>query len=160
MRDVLLRHPKTTIIWAHTGLGRIVKPVQPTAGAAPGDRSLTHLDIMERLLENPALSHVYLDISWDEVAKYAVASPESIQRTAAFINRHPDRILFGTDNVAPKDQATQLRVFDLWKPVFDMLTPEASHAVRIDNYNRLFDRARIRVRAWEKANVTTAKAAQ
>ena len=160
MRDVLLRHPKTTIIWAHTGLGRIVKPMQPTAGAEPGERSLSHLDIMERLLENPALSHVYLDISWDEVAKYAVASPESIQRTAAFINRHPDRILFGTDNVAPKDQATQLRVFDMWKPVFDLLTPEASRAVRIDNYNRLFDRARIRVRAWEKANVTTAKAAQ
>ncbi len=160
MRDLLLRHPRTTIIWAHTGLGRIVKPVPTSAGAEYGGHSLTHLDIMEHLLENPALRHVYLDISWDEVAKYAVASPESIARTAAFINAHPDRILFGTDNVAPKDQATQLRVFDMWKPVFDLLTPEASYAVRIGNYNRLFDKARLDVRKWEKANVATVKASK
>lgn len=157
MRDLLLRHPKTTIIWAHTGLGRVVKPVPASAGGELGGRSLAHLDVMEKLLDNPALRHVYLDISWDEVAKYAVASPESIQRTADFINRHPDRILFGTDNVAPKDQSTQLRVFDLWKPVFDRLTPAASHAVRIGNYNRLFDKARVDVRAWERANSATAQ---
>lgn len=158
MRDLMLRHPKTTIIWAHTGLGRVVRPSLLGAGDAPEGRSLTHLDIMERLLDNPAMSHVYLDISWDEVAKYAVASPESIKRMAAFINRHPDRILFGTDNVAPKDQATQLRVFDLWKPVFDLVTPEASQAVRIGNYNRLFDKARVDVRSWERTNLQTAKA--
>jgi hypothetical protein len=157
MRDLMLRHPKTTIIWAHTGLGRVVKPVPASAGAEYGGHSLTHLDVMDRLLSNPAMSHVYLDISWDEVAKYAVASPESIKRMAAFINRHPDRILFGTDNVAPKDQATQLRVFEMWKPVFDLLTPEASQAVRIGNYNRLFDKARIDVRAWEKANLAAEK---
>ena len=36
MKDLLRRHPKTTIIWAHTGLGRVVQPVQarPTAEAA------------------------------------------------------------------------------------------------------------------------------
>ena len=28
MKDLLARHPKTSIIWAHTGLGRIVHPVQ------------------------------------------------------------------------------------------------------------------------------------
>jgi predicted TIM-barrel fold metal-dependent hydrolase len=158
MRDLLLRHPKTTIIWAHTGLGRVVQPVPASASAEFGGRSLTHLDVMEKLLDNPAMAHVYVDISWDEVAKYAIASPDSIQRTADFINRHPDRILFGTDNVAPKDQATQLRVFDMWKPVFDKLTPQASYAVRIGNYNRLFDKARVDVRAWEKANLTSAKA--
>ena len=157
MRDLLKRHPKTTIIWAHTGLGRVVRPAQLTGGGSLGERSLTHLDIMERLLDNPELSHVYLDISWDEVAKYAVASPEAIEKTAAIINRHPDRFLFGTDNVAPRDQASDLKVFAMWKPVFDRLTPEDSQAVRIGNYVRLFDTARIRVRAWEKANVTTVK---
>jgi len=161
MRDLLRRHPKTTIIWAHTGLGRIVAPVQTTPSGVPvAERSLTHLDIMDKLLDDPTLAHVYLDISWDEVAKYAVSSPATIARTAAFINRHPDRILFGTDNVAPKDLATQLRVFDMWKPVFEKLTPEASRAVRIENYNRLFDKARVQVRAWEKANVVTASTAK
>ena len=153
MRDLLLRHSKTTIIWAHTGLGRVVKPVPASAGAEYGGHSLTHLDVMDSLLDNPAMAHVYLDISWDEVAKYAVASPESIKRMAAFINRHPDRILFGTDNVAPKDQATQVRVYDMWKPVFSLLTPAARQAVTIGNYERLFDKARVDVRAWEKANL-------
>ena len=45
----------------------------------------------------------------------------------------------------------------MWKPVFDRLTPEAGQAVRIGNYVRLFDAARVRVRAWEKANVVPMK---
>ena len=34
MKALLKRHPKTTIIWAHVGLGRIVHPVQVSAEAA------------------------------------------------------------------------------------------------------------------------------
>jgi hypothetical protein len=68
-------------------------------------------------------------------------------------NSHPDRFLFGTDNVAPADQATQLRVYHLWDPVWAQLTPEASLKIRKGNYERIFDAARTRVRAWEKANV-------
>ena len=34
MKALLKRHPKTTIIWAHTGLGRVVRPVQVSAEAA------------------------------------------------------------------------------------------------------------------------------
>jgi hypothetical protein len=68
-------------------------------------------------------------------------------------NKHPDRFLFGTDNVAPPDQATQLRVFNLWDPIWALLTPEASLAIRKGTYERLFDAARLKVRAWEKANV-------
>ena len=37
MKDLLRRHPKTTMIWAHTGLGRVVHPVQEQA--APRRRS-------------------------------------------------------------------------------------------------------------------------
>ncbi len=38
--------------------------------------------------------------------------------TAALLDKYPDRFLFGTDNVAPADQATQLRVYDLWAPIW------------------------------------------
>ena len=31
LRDLFLRHPKTTIIWAHIGLGRVVRPVKDQA---------------------------------------------------------------------------------------------------------------------------------
>jgi predicted TIM-barrel fold metal-dependent hydrolase len=157
MRDLLLRHPNTTIIWAHTGLGRVIKPVPTSASPEMGAHTLTHFETMSRLLDHPGLRHVYLDISWDEVAKYAVASPDSIARTAAFFSAHPDRILFGTDNVAPKDQATQIRVYDMWKPVFDRLTPETRKAITTGNYERLFDKARLDVRAWEKAHLAPAK---
>jgi predicted TIM-barrel fold metal-dependent hydrolase len=141
LRDVFKRHPRTTIIWAHCGLGRIVHPVKDQVG------------IIEKLLTNPDMSHVYIDLSWDEVAKYIVSTPESIDRVAELINRHPDRFLFGTDEVAPSDQPKYLKVYDLYAPLFAKLTPEASEKLRKGNYERLFDEARRKVRAWEKANV-------
>jgi hypothetical protein len=152
---LLKRHPRTTIIWAHTGLGRVVAPVQPQATAGESGRSATHLQIVESLLDDPQLSHLYFDISWDEVAKYATSSPETRRATAGLIERHPDRFLFGTDNVAPADQAAQLRVFHLWDGIFSQLSPQASLAVRRGNYERLFDAARLRVRAWEKEQSAT-----
>jgi predicted TIM-barrel fold metal-dependent hydrolase len=135
------RHPKTTIIWAHCGLGRIVRPVKD------------QIALVDKALSDPQVSHVYVDISWDEVAKYLVASPETIEQTAALINRHPDRFVFGSDEVAPKEQAKYLKVYDMYAPLFAKLTPEASEMVRKGNYERLFDAARRSVRAWEKANV-------
>ena len=153
MRDLLRRHPNTTIIWAHTGLGRVVHPTQSQASASDMERNPNHLELIAAMLDDPSLAHVYFDISWDEVAKYANTSPETQRRTADLFNRFPDRFLFGTDNVAPADQETQLRVFHLWDVVFAQLTPEASAAIRMGNYERLFDTARTRVRAWERANV-------
>lgn len=98
-------------------------------------------------------AHVYFDISWDEVAKYAISSPESEKRTAELLNRFPERFLFGTDVVAPPNQAASLRVFELWSPIFAQLNSETSLAVRKKNYERLFDAARVRARAWEKTHL-------
>ena len=88
----------------------------------------------------------------DEVAKYLVATPETVQAAADIINRRPDRFIFGTDEVAPTEQAKYLKVYDMYAPLFAKLTPEASRKVRLGNYERLFDQARRRVRDWEKAN--------
>jgi len=151
MKALLKRHAKTTIIWAHVGLGRIVHPVQASAEAA--ERAPTQFEIVEAMLTDPALSHVNFDISWDEVAKYAVASPQSTSRVATMLNRYSDRFLFGTDTVAPAGPAPYFDVFEMWAPVWRLLTPEASEKVRKGNYTRLFDEGRRRVRAWEKANV-------
>jgi len=145
LRDLFLRHPRTTIIWAHIGLGRIVRPIHDQLG------------LIERALANPALKHISFDISWDEVAKYIVASPQSIKVVADLINRYPDRFLFGTDEVAPSSQAGYLKVYTQYAPLFAQLTPEASEKVRMKNYERLFDEARLKVRAWEKANIKEKK---
>ena len=141
LRDLFLRHPNTTIIWAHAGLGRVVRPMKDQLG------------IIERALSTSSLSHLYIDLSWDETAKYIVSSPETIGATADLINRHPDRFLFGTDEVAPSDQEGYLKVYRLYEPLFARLTPSASEQVRKGNYVRLFDEARRRVRAWEQATI-------
>src|SRR5206468_4136555 len=71
MKALLERHPATVIIWAHTGLGRVVHPAEVSEEAA--GRSPNHIALVEAMLTDPALRHVRFDISWDEVAKYAVS---------------------------------------------------------------------------------------
>jgi hypothetical protein len=141
LKALFMRHPNTTIIWAHCGLGRVVRPV---------DQQLAMLD---RALADPALKHVYIDISWDETAKYITRTPETVAATAAVINKYPDRFLFGSDVVAPTSIDAPMAVFNQYEPLWKALTPQASEAVRLGNYQRLFDAARVKVRTWEKANV-------
>jgi predicted TIM-barrel fold metal-dependent hydrolase len=138
------RHPRTTIIWAHAGMGRIVQPVKSEA------------EYLEEILGDPAMSHVHLDLSWDEVAKYLVASDQSATLAAAVINRHPDRFLFGTDVVAPRTPEAYFAVYEAYQPLWAKLTPEAREKVLKGNYARLFEAARTRVRAWEKAHAAEA----
>jgi hypothetical protein len=152
MKDLLRRHPDATIIWAHTGLGRVVRPARTDASAPPAERSPRHIDILGAMLEDPGLKHVHFDISWTEMAKYVISSPEATALTAELLNRFPDRFLFGTDEVAPKDQAGYLRIDDMYAPLWAKLTPDASLKVRKQNYERLFDAARKKVRAWEASN--------
>ena len=141
MRDLIKRHPKTTIIWAHTGMGRIVRPVEH------------HAAVLEAMLKDPAFSHLYFDISWTEVAKYITTTPEATKITADLLNRYPDRFLFGTDEVAPVNQQSYLKIYSLYDPLWKLLTAETSEKVRKGNYARLFDEARRKVRAWERANL-------
>jgi hypothetical protein len=115
--------------------------------------------MVERGLESPLLTHVNFDLSWDEVAKYVVATPESIKAVADLLNRYPDRFLFGTDEVAPTEQAKYLKVYDMYAPLLAQLTPEAKTKFLKGNYERLFDAARKKVRAWEKENVGKARPA-
>ena len=150
MKALLRRHPKTTIIWAHMGLGRIVHPVQASGSAPATERNPNHAVIVEGILADPTLRHVYFDISWDEVAKYILSTPAITRGAADLINRYPDRFLFGSDVVAPKDTTQYYAVFESYRPLWAQLSPDASAKVRKGNYERLFDAARLKVRAWEK----------
>lgn len=141
MKALLLRHPKTTTIWAHMGLGRIVDPINK------------HGKNLKAMLEDAKFNHVYFDISWSEVAKYLVASPESLKIAADFLNKYPDRFLFGTDEVAPKDQQAYLRVYEQYAPLLALLKDEAKNKLLKANYEKLFDGARLKVRKWEKKNL-------
>jgi hypothetical protein len=145
MKALLRRHPNVPIIWAHCGVGRIVHPVKE------------HAAMLEEILADPAMKNVYFDISWDEVARYIVSTPDSLRITAGLINRYPDRFLFGTDEVAPAAQEKYLKIYVQYDPLWKALTPETSGKVRKANYERLFDEGRRKVRAWEAANVSANK---
>jgi len=152
MKELLKRHQKTTIIWAHIGLGRIVYPAG-YGNESSDKRAPNHIDIVTDILEDPAFSNVYFDISWDEVAKYIISSPEVTQRCAALMDKYPDRFLFGTDVVAPPDQKFYMAVYEMYAPLFKVVKPETSEKIRKQNYTRLFDDARRKVRKWESANI-------
>ncbi len=98
-----------TIIWVHTGVGRVVRPIKD------------HAANLVVILSDPTMKNVYFDISWDEVAKYVVSSPEATKITAELINRFPDRFLFGTDEVAPRSQDSYLKVFYQYDPLWKLL---------------------------------------
>ena len=51
-----------------SGLGRVVQPVKG------------QIAYLEEILSDPAMSNVYFDLSWDEVAKYIVASDADRRR--------------------------------------------------------------------------------
>jgi hypothetical protein len=153
MKAVLRRHPNTTIIWAHVGLGRIVHPVTPSASAPAEERNPDFMQIVESILHDSTLKHVYFDISWDEVAKYAVGTQQALQNTITVLNRYPDRFLFGTDVVAPTSPEMYYAVYNMYGPLWKGLSADASEKVRKANYLRLFDEARQKVRNWEKVNV-------
>lgn len=147
LKALFRRHPDITIVWAHMGLGRVVRPD-------------THFFAeMEAILNDPELRHVYFDISWTEAAKYLVADPGATRTTAALMQRHPDRFLFGTDGAAPADQDTYVRVFYQYAPLWNSLDAATSRKVRLENYERIFDEARRKVRSWEAThlNVTASR---
>jgi Amidohydrolase len=146
IQALIKRHPKTTIIWAHTGVGRVIHPLKG------------HAAILESMLKDPAFANLNFDISWTEVAKYIVATPESTQIAANLINRYPDRFLFGTDEVAPHDQEKYLRIYQMYAPLFRLLNKDASDKLRLKNYERIFDQARLKVRSWEKTQGYTGQA--
>jgi hypothetical protein len=88
------------------------------------------------------------------VAKYIIASPQTVEASAKLMNSYPDRFLFGTDVVAPPTQTFYNAVYDMYAPLWKALTTETGEKIRKGNYAKLFDAARIKVRAWEDKNVT------
>ena len=88
-----------------------------------------------------------------DMAGGGVGPASTVKATAALVERLPDRFLFGTDEVGPRDQGSYLKVYDMYSPLWQALTPATSRKVRLDNYARIFDEGCQRVRAWERANV-------
>ena len=149
MKALLKRHPKTTIIWAHIG-PRAASSIRCSVSAEAAERTPGQLEIVEAMLDRSGARARQL--------RHLVGRGREVRRrdarsrsraSSAMLNRYPDRFLFGTDTVAPAGPEPYFAVYDMCAPVWRQLTPEASLKVRKGNYERLFDEARRRVRAWE-----------
>ena len=135
---LLLRHPHTTVIWAHTGLGRFVKP------------SKVHMTCLGKVLDN--CPNAYFDISWSEVAKTITEKDQTLKEWSELICQYPDRFFFGTDSVGPSREKyeTEVHMYDkLWR----ILPKDVQAQVRSGNHDRIFDEANRKVRAWERKNL-------
>ena len=142
---LLKRHSKTTIIWAHTGLGRFVKP------------SIHHVSLMDSMMNDPELAHVYADISWDLVNEYMVMDIETTQAWANLLNQHPTRFLFGSDAVAPTSWEKYNVSYQILSDLWEQLEDETRKLVTVGNYERLFDISVANTRAWERKAIEQAE---
>jgi len=157
MKHLCRQSPEATVYWAHTGLGRFVKPPK------------NHLQLVSEVLD--ACPNWYADLSWDLVQAYMVdpkSGMPSLDEWAAFAVKYQDRLLWGSDTVIftknKMDErgtvimgkempvADYLAVLNILNPLWAKVGPDAAHKIRFANHARLFDEARIKVRAWEASH--------
>jgi hypothetical protein len=141
LKTLLRAHRNTSIIWAHTGLGRFVKP------------AADHIALLRELLGSEEFSHVNFDISWDEVARWIVTDDATLDAWVKMLRQYPERFLFGSDAVSPRSQADYLKAFDVYQKLWERLDAQTAQMVKARNFERIFDAARGKVRAWESAHI-------
>ncbi len=133
----------TTIIWAHAGgLGRFVK--QPD----------NHLKALGEMLDKHR--NLALDISWNEVAKQltgegfdTAAAEKRTDEWAAFLEKHSKRIMFGSDTLAPMNNAVWTRTLVTYAGLLSKLSDEARLNILEKSYGRYYISARTNVRRFE-----------
>jgi hypothetical protein len=157
LKHLCAESPTARVYWAHTGLGRFVKPAQ------------NHLQMVSEVLD--ACPNWYTDLSWDLVQSYIVdpkPGMPSLDDWAGFVTKYQDRILWGSDTVIytrniidekgnllmGREMPVEdyLAVKDILNPLWEKVGPGIAHKVRYANHVRLFDNARAKVRAWEAAH--------
>lgn len=128
MEHVLERYPENKIVWAHAGLSKELTEIGPDE----------HLGILGRLLDKyPKLT---LDISWRVLWDEYFSDPEIRGRYVDFLDRHPTRVIPGTDFVASgdKDFAVYEEELEVTSRINRDLSDEAFRGIALGgNYFRL-----------------------
>ena len=117
-----------------------------------------HLDCVSAVLDE--FPHVYLDTSWDVVAqqflqkdyvnKDQTVDEAKVTRMKAFVEKYSERLIFGSDTLAPQRASDWSSTIDTFKPLLDVLAPDAKHNLLLKNYEDVIMGARPKVRAYEK----------
>jgi len=165
--------PGTNVIWAHTGLGRYIKPTR------------NHLQSVSKILETcPNWS---IDISWTLVQDVILNPDQDMPPTQEwrnFMEKYNNRILWGSDTVLygrnqfetkqnPTDTSSDKSHYliltkkgsaltpkqyhdevSIIQELLDSLSDATAHNIRYGNYIRIFDAAKIKIRAWEEEHAS------
>ena len=94
-----------------------------SASAASFGRSKDQLAIIDRVLSNPALNHLYIDLSWDETAKYIVASAGNGRGDGGSDQPPSRRVPVRLRRSRASEQAGVLKVYGMYAPLFARLPP-------------------------------------
>ena len=123
LKEALAHNRKCNIIWAHMGISRRVEV-----------KDLS--EIVDKMLSEN--SNLYVDISWVVYDYYFLNQfPDNYPDTDTFkdwvklVNKHPDRIMIGTDKVGHWETYPQ-EVFKYYK-LLDKLDPEVVQKICRDN---------------------------
>ena len=123
LKEALAHNRKCNIIWAHMGISRRVEV-----------KDLS--EIVDKMLSEN--SNLYVDISWVVYDYYFLNQfPDNYPDTDTFkdwvklVNKHPDRIMIGTDKVGHWETYPQ-EVFKYYK-LLDKLDPEVAQKICRDN---------------------------
>ncbi|MFQ6554317.1 amidohydrolase family protein [Aestuariibius insulae] len=129
------------VIWAHFGgVGRTQKP------------TFEHLQKVRDILEDPELSNVHIDMSWDIVSGYFRGNEALAQSAAQLIKDFPDRFMYGSDTVANDGTSHNALRDYLLAGVFDNLTYDEFALVMFGNARRVIGESSANVRQWMDAN--------
>lgn len=139
------KHQNTKIIWAHTGLGRYVKARKD------------HTQLIGNLLDR--YENLFVDISWDLVVDQFFDDQYLHRQWKTFLTNYAKRILFGTDAVAPS-LADYEKTLNSYERIWQELSEESVQDITYNNYKKIFDEARLKVRLWEEGAVKQAKGSQ
>lgn len=121
------RYPNNKIVWAHAGLSKELQHIDPAR----------HMAILEDIFGRS--NNVMIDLSWDVLYQaYHQFGPEY----AAFINKHSDRVLTGSDFVAAgtKGFAQYAKELETTSRINQLLDDQAFRRIALgDNYFRLLN---------------------
>ena len=149
-KALLRRHPKTTIIWAHIGLGRIVHPARSEA-----DRARPITSRSSRRSPNPALAHVSLRHLLGRGRE--VHRRDAGERSQRVGRSASTAIPIGSCSAPTKSrrptQAAYFRSIDMYAPLLRAADARGEREGPQGQLRAALRRGRRKVRAWEKANV-------
>jgi hypothetical protein len=156
------------VIFAHTGIGRYVRPNARLVEVSAIDRSTgqrvtrhvpEHIAMLYQVAEK--VPNAKFDISWNDVTQAYADSPELKMALVDFIVDNQDRVLFGSDTVKPVNTGHYNQALYTAAPIFAEIArqdPEALWKLLRGNSEKLLNDGAASVADWTHKNLSDPKA--